>query len=169
MNKLIVSIFVILSSACFAQTNIEAKALYLSSFPKHISWNTFVNQKAIVIGILGDSILVSELARITLNKRIEGKKILVKSISSSEVADCQIVYLSENKYEKFNEVFESIKYLPILLVTENKNKDLNKLDIVFKREKSNKNKVSILLNKKNILDKGLKISNNLIELSELIL
>ena len=173
MNKLffslIGSILLILSLQSFAQTNIEAKALYLSSFPKHIQWNTFVNQKAIVIGILGDSTLVTELSRITSNKKIEGKKILVKPISTLDVADCQIVYLSEYTLEKFNEVFESIKHLPILLITNNKHSCYSKSDIVLVIDRINKKEKSILLNKKRILEKGLKISNNLLELSELSL
>src|SRR5690349_7232840 len=98
------------------QFNYKVNAMYIYYFTKYINWPE--PKDPVVIGVLGDSGVISELEAITANKRIGGHAFLIKKIDISEVKKCQLVVVSKGQSTLLKQVEEATKNLAILIVSE---------------------------------------------------
>lgn len=85
------------SSSSYEQRNTkeyELKAAFIYNFTKYLELNN--NSPTFVIGVLGNSPIIEPLENYSINKKIDDKKIeIVKLLNTSEIKNCQIVFMPE--------------------------------------------------------------------------
>lgn len=80
-----------------AQKEANLKAAFIYNFTKYIDWGGYDRDSIFVIGVAGDSPIVESLDAIAESRRINDKRVVVKTITSgAEIADCDIVFISKN-------------------------------------------------------------------------
>lgn len=102
------------------ETDYRAYSLFVYNFMKYIEWPTETgNKEDFVIGVFGDSFILKELQNLAATKKIKGRTILVKKLSTvDEVTSCQLVYIASSKSGSLKLLLEKTKEKPILLVAE---------------------------------------------------
>jgi YfiR/HmsC-like len=147
----------------------ESKALLVYSFVKYIGWSTYVDQHAIVIGVVDDVEFADDLRRLVNNRQMSGKVILVKDVDISEVSNCQLVYLPKAKGELSGTLASSLKSMQILFVREDPEFKTNDADISIVNPAGLIRSHKFIINRKSIQDKGMKISVDLIGLANMVI
>jgi hypothetical protein len=103
-------------------TETQVKSLFLLNFAKYVEWpaDAFVTSSApIIIGLVGDSKLVAELARTVEGKRVDGRSILILPIQTPEDCEtCHILFLGGTEKTALVEILNRIKMKPVLTVGE---------------------------------------------------
>jgi|GEM_PF-1163784 hypothetical protein len=167
----ILLLFVFAIHFSFAQSanKNESKALLVYSFIKYIGWTTYVDQHAIVIGVVNDDEFADDLRKLVSNRQMSGKLIIVKDIDISDVSNCQLVYLPKSMSEYSNSLSASLKSMQILFVREDPEFRTNNADISIINPAGQIRSHKFILNRKSIQDKGLKVSFDLIELANMVI
>lgn len=166
---LLLFVFIVNISMAQSENKNESKALLVYSFVKYIGWSTFVDQHAIVIGVVDDVEFADDLRRLVNNRQISGKVILVKDVDISDVSNCQLVYLPKTKGELSNSLTSSIKSMQILFVREDPEFKTNDADISIVNPSGLIRSHKFIINRKSIQDKGMKISVDLIGLANMVI
>ncbi|HQF27382.1 MAG TPA: YfiR family protein [Bacteroidia bacterium] len=171
LNISILLLFIFAVNISFAQTSDknESKALLVYSFVKYIGWSTYVDQHAIVIGVVDDIEFADDLRRLVNNRQMSGKVILVKDVDISDVSNCQLVYLPKTKEALSNTLASSLKSMQILFVREDPEFKSNDADISIVNPAGLIRSHKFIINRKSIQDKGMKISVDLIGLANMII
>ena len=101
----------------------QLKAAFLYNFAKFIDWPSDApsdNSSPFVIGILGDNPFGKSLEQIVAGKQINGRTISVQFFqTASEVARCQILFISNSESKHFTEIIKNLKGSAVLTVSEN--------------------------------------------------
>ena len=123
LNAVLVLMLILLggSATSLAQEiNYKAYTLFVYNFMKYIEWPQESSSKNdFVIGVVGESPIVKELQSLAQVKKVKGKTIIVKQISSVEEAvTCNLIYITSPKSSILKTLNEKIKSKPILLVAE---------------------------------------------------
>jgi hypothetical protein len=100
----------------------EIKAAFLYNFTKFVDWppSTFPDSGApIVIGVLGDSPCAQALERLVKDRKVNGRKIVVRPIASAEDAKLtHLLFVGSAHEAQFAGLKPAIETLPVLTVGE---------------------------------------------------
>ena len=112
------SFFFSLSSSA-QETDYKSYTLFVYNFMKYIEWPEAQSKGDFVIGIYGDSPMMKELQTLASLKKLKGRNIVVKKISTdAEAEGCHLVYMSPAKSSIIKSFCESAKGKPVLIVAE---------------------------------------------------
>jgi hypothetical protein len=148
--------------------NYRVNALYVYNIAKYIDWSEINESETITIGIIGDSPVFDHLKSITANKKIYGKDFLVKHIDAIDAAACHMVIVSKNVVNKTLMVSESVKNTAVLIITEKRGFTKKGAQICFYVDDEDSFKTKIELSKSNLEKSHIKVSQELITLSEIM-
>lgn len=138
------------------------KALFLYNFIKHVEWPTGYNQGDLIIGILGNNPVKSELEAITMSQRVGTQSIKVKVFSSvDEVTDCHVIYISPGKTNQISQLSSKIKREGTLIVSDNRGGISLGAGINFI---ISDDKLKYEISKNHIEQQGMKVSSNLLKM-----
>lgn len=150
-----------------SSTNVSAQmekfeALYVYNISRYVEWPTNFNTDAFVIGIVGNNNdLIDNLENIAGSKSIQGKKVIIKNISSpTQGSACNIVFFSkgsEAKMASYKAVSTNSLFLSESKGALTKGSDLNFIIVG--------GKLKFELSKSNIADKPLNVSTSLVQLA----
>ena len=102
-----------------ADPNARIKALFIYQFTKYVEWPAGSKGGEFVIGVVGNSSVVSVLEQMATTKKVGAQPIVVKKFSSaSQVSGCQMLYLCSDKSSDFTAVLSKLKGKSTLLITE---------------------------------------------------
>jgi hypothetical protein len=103
-----------------SSTQIQAAFVY--NFTKFVEWpaQTFRSRtQPLVIGVLGEGPLAAELATIVEGRTVNGRPIVVRSISADgDIGTTQLLFVGETQDERFAAIEVGIREMPILTVGE---------------------------------------------------
>lgn len=86
---------------------------------KYIEWPEAQSKGDFILGVYGDSPMMKELQTLAAAKKLKGRNIVVKKISSdSEAEGCHLVYVVPAKSGTVKTFSESTKGKPVLIVAE---------------------------------------------------
>jgi len=167
MKKLIMlSFFVLILLKISSAQSEKFKAIFIYNFAKNIEWPTSLRQGDLMIAIIGNNAIERELKIIAESKRIGTQTIKIVSYNNlSELSICHILYLPPNKSSLLPQAIALNTLKNTLIVTDKDGLALEGAGINFVM---NGNKINFEINKKNIENKGLKITNSLLELGILV-
>ncbi len=140
-------------------TNSKMKAIFIMNFTKLIEWPQPYREGNFVVGVVGESPLYSELAKMAKTKKVANQSLQIKKFNSiSEINKCHILYVSQNKSEDILSVIKMLKQHNTLIITEKQGLVEKGAGINFV-VKNNRQKFE--LNKSNVEKYKLKVSSNL--------
>ncbi|MBK5284907.1 MAG: YfiR family protein [Bacteroidia bacterium] len=153
--------------ACFSQKeNLQdeygIKTLFVYNFTKYIEWPLTAKKDYFEIDVVGESDIIKPLEELAQNKKINQKKIIVKVINGDEEITGDLVFIAASKSNQLATVIKNCKGKNVLIVTESANLATKGAAINFKVID---NKVRFELNQTAAKNSGLKLSNQLVELS----
>jgi hypothetical protein len=103
-------------------TEFQVKAAYLYKFGSYIEWpaNAFATAESpLTIGVRGADVLANELIRIAVDHTVNGHPIIVRKLASEDsLKGVHMLFVGSENRERFSEIINSTKGLPILTVTE---------------------------------------------------
>ncbi len=93
---------------------------FIYNFTKYIHWPDAYNAGNFTIGVLGDTQLNDELARMAATKTANGRKIVVRSYKDVREIDkmCHILFIAADKNDLLNAVLQKTTGTSTLVVTE---------------------------------------------------
>ncbi len=100
----------------------DVEAAFLSNFGKFVEWpaNAFPPPGApMVIGIYGENPFQGSLADIVHGRTIDGRQIIVQSVSFNGVQNCQLLYISPSEQKNVAAVVRKLNGVSVLTITEN--------------------------------------------------
>jgi hypothetical protein len=151
-------LILIFSASCITATAQESKvrALFVLKFVENVLWPN--EKKALIIGVIGKEEVFDELQARLQAKNPNG--ITVKKITASEAATCDVVYIASS----VNNAITGISSLnkEILIITE---ADLSRRGSGISFVEDN-GRLTFIVNKNAIEEKGLKISGSLLSLGK---
>ncbi len=102
--------------------NDKIKAVFIYNFTKYIEWSDDNSSDSFIIGIYGDSNILSTLQTISKKKMVKGRKILIKHFSDiKNLKKCHILFISSQVEETVSNTLLQIKGKNILTIGEIKN------------------------------------------------
>jgi hypothetical protein len=104
-----------LAKDIWAESEDAVKAALLFNFAKFTEWpdSAFSGDK-LVVGFVGSNSLASTFEKAVVGKFVGAREVVVKKISASEAAGCQMVFVGDAG--KAGAVQESVKGKPVLTV-----------------------------------------------------
>jgi hypothetical protein len=120
IKYLLLSLMLISTSKLFAQEkDYKSYTLFVYNFMKYIEWPEEVSKGDFVIGVYGDSPIVKELETLAATKKLKGRNIVVKKISTdAEALNCHLVYIIPSKSNVLKTLSETTKGKSVLIITE---------------------------------------------------
>jgi hypothetical protein len=95
------------------------KALFLFNFTKNIDWPAQASGSELVVTVLGDDQIFTELEKIAKVKKAGNKSIkVVKAKSIKDVADSQVIFLGAGKTSLMSSLSHAQAGKPVLLVAD---------------------------------------------------
>lgn len=165
---LVIIIMLISNVKIFSQDEVftpeKAEALFIYNFSRHIGWpESSFNSDEFVIGVVGDKLLFHEISKITKDKQVGKNKIVVKYFASSdEVVNSHMLVIGD-KFRNNIELYKSkLSSFPTLFINSGNNNSVNNTCISFKQVDQ---KMSYILSRNNIKNKGLIMSKRLEEMA----
>ena len=159
---LILITFLFLSSG-FKVSSVDAnskmKAIFIMNFTKLIEWPKSYREGSFVVGVVGQSPLYIELAKMAKTKRVAHQSLEIKKFKTvNDITKCHILYVSRGKSEDISSVIKKVKSNSTLIITE-KQGLVDKGSGINFIVKNNRQKFE--LNKKNVIKYKLKVSKSL--------
>jgi hypothetical protein len=100
----------------------QVKALFLFNFAKYVDWpaGAFSNSSApIVIGVVGEDGFSDEFKRMTGDRTVNDRKVVIKQIEgTADFKDCQILFIGSSEKGHLTEILEAVKDSAVLTVGE---------------------------------------------------
>ena len=98
------------------------KALFLFNFAKYVDWpaDAFSNSTAaIVIDVVGEDGFSDEFKRITGDRTVNGRKVVVRQAEDgADLKECQILFICASQKGRLPEILEAVKNSAVLTVGE---------------------------------------------------
>lgn len=119
-KKIILVLFLCL--VCYQTSNAQNtkeyyQSLFLLKFIKYSNWTPTPNYY--VIGVIGNSPVIPYLKAMTKNKRINGKPVIFKKVSSYANLDkYTLLYIPKNQNSKFKYIISKTRNKSILIISE---------------------------------------------------
>lgn len=141
-------------------------ALYLFNFAKNIGWPPEDANNNIVISVLGDNDVATELSTLAKTKKVGSRAVSVNSCANAaEVGECDIVFVSETKSGQIGAVLNAVSKYNTLVVSGKKGQCAVGAGIAFI---SDGGKLNFQISKVNINKAGLNVSNQLLGLGTVV-
>ena len=106
-------------SAPDVDINAPLKARYLYNFAKYVDWPADKKQGNFVIGVMGESSLYDEMAKLYANKKVGSQTLVIKKLASVEEASgCNILFVPTKQQSKVGTIAQKSRSNSILIVTE---------------------------------------------------
>ena len=123
MKKSLLLIILIFSLPCFKvfsqETDYKSYTLFIYNFMKYIEWPSNNTQGDFIIGVVGESAIVTELEKLSQTKKIKNRNIVIKKFQNlNELANCHLVYIPPNKSSMLKEIITIVQGKPVLLIAE---------------------------------------------------
>ena len=158
---LVVLLFLFISSSL--GQNDKFKALFLYNFTKYIEWPKSHSKGDFIIGILGQTSVINTLNTIAERRKVGMQKIVIKAFESvDDIKDCHMIYISPDNSKDLTKVLSKFTK-DTLIITDGKGLAKKGSCINYTTKGGN---LKFEINKKNILKKGLKLNNNLMNLGK---
>lgn len=156
------------NGTCKAQDlDYKAYTLYVYNFMKYVEWPAAQSNGNFVVDVLGDSPILKELQTLASTKKLKGRTIIVKKISSpEEAAGAHLIYIASGKSSSMTALKEATKNTPVLIVGEREG--LAKKGAGLSFVTTDEDELKFDINKKEIEQRQLKISSSLTSLGILI-
>ncbi len=124
MKKTLLLLSVLCLGALISETKGQTatfKALFLYNFTKNIDWPVSADGSELVITVLGDDEIVTELQKIAKVKKAGNKSIkIVSAISVKDISNTHIVFLGSAKSSLMSSLSHAQANKPVLLVGDKK-------------------------------------------------
>ncbi|MCS6823699.1 MAG: YfiR family protein [Cytophagaceae bacterium] len=164
-NKLVVflSLLLVYIPAAIAQVNYKMHSLFIYKFTQYIEWPASASSGDFVIGVVGNSPIISELEALASSKKVGTRNIVVKKLtSSSDPNGCHILFISESQSAHIGTLAGKLTNSPVLILSESEGGAKKGAGINFIIVDD---KMKFELNKSAIEKRGLKISADLVKLA----
>jgi len=139
------------------------KAAFLYRFTNYIEWYSLAPEKEFTIGVLGDSPIYDALREIAKTKTVNNKKINVRHFNDlEEIKGCQILFISKNASNSWDEIVVKAKAENMLTISEEEGCAAKGMAINFVLANET---LKFEINKTTIDILGLKISSQLLKLA----
>jgi len=146
-------------------TNAKIKALYMYNFAKYIEWPADYKQGDFIIGVIGDSPVLTNLVTMAKVKKVFNQSIkVVKYNSPSEIKKCHMLLVPSNNASILSQCVRQTSDKSTLIVTDKTglgNASSINFVIVNRKQKFE-------LNKSNVSKQNLTVSSNLLKLAIVI-
>jgi hypothetical protein len=148
----------------------QVKALFLFNFAKYVEWpaGAFSNSSApIVIGVVGEDGFSDEFRRVTGDRTVNDRKVVIKQIEDlADLKDCQILFIGSSEKERLTEILEAVKNSAVLTVGETDRFLLQEGMINFTKKE---NKIRLEINLVPAQRVNLKLSSKLLTVADVVL
>lgn len=145
------------------ETDYKAYSLFIYNFMKYIEWPDQQSKGDFVVGMLGDSPLSKDLQVLAASKKIKGRSIVVKKITTPEEAStCQLVFIPDQKSSMVKQVRDATRDRSVLIVAEREGLARKGAAMSFVTMEDDELKFDI--NRRDIEQRNLKISSQLVTL-----
>lgn len=146
----------------FAQID-KFKAAYIFNICRFVEWPVAPAEEDFVIGVIDASEVESELVSLSKTKKLFGRKIVVKRLSSVSAIDlCHVLYMGVDQTKRLPEAVVKIGTKPTLLVSEKEGAIEKGSAINFVLEDK---KLKFEVKKDNAVRQGLKVNSSLNKLA----
>lgn len=140
----------------------QFQALYIYNFAKNIAWPAEDSQKDLVVTVIGDNDLISELNKLAQTKKIANRKLVVKEAPVvNGLAKSDIIYLGESKSAQIATLVANQKGNRTLIVSGKQGHCANGAGVSFVM---NGAKLGFEISSNNISSGGLQVSQKLLNL-----
>lgn len=147
-------------------TNAKYKAMFIYNFTKYFEWPQNYKDGNFIIGVLGNTPLLSELNKMASIKKVGNQPFEIKIFESSgAISNCHILIVAPDVTTPLSEIVAKIKKYSTLLITEKQGFAKQGAAINFVVQN---NKPAFELNKANAEKQNLKVSANLLSLAILV-
>lgn len=171
-------IVALIFSVCFSYSNLtlaeegqptesQVKAAFIYNFGKFVEWPPDQwGGKYFIIGVYGDDDFAQVLREVAAGKFIHEKPVSVKRFSRMEdITGCHILFVGNDAKDNLTEIFNSVRKIPVLTVSDMQGFADRGGMINFKRVK---NYIRFEINVKAAQQTGLRISSQLLKLAIII-
>lgn len=163
---LLLSILMLVKLNFTQAQNEKFKALFLYNFTKYIDWPDSYKQGDFVIAVIGNSTIVDELNVISSKKKVGTQNLIIKKLANpSQISKCHIVYLPPYKSGSLRSTLAVLQGKNTLVVSDGNNLVQQGAGINFIETGG---KQGFEIKKKNIENKGLKVSGSLLSLGTVV-
>lgn len=161
--KLFVMVGFVLTLTIAAKAQMaQFQALYIYNFAKNIAWPAEDSQKDLVVTVIGDNDLISELNKLAQTKKIANRKVVVKeSATANGIAKCDVIYLGESKSSQIANLVSNQRGNKTLIVSGKSGQCASGAGVAFVM---NGAKLGFEISNNNIKTAGLQVSQKLLNL-----
>lgn len=140
----------------------QFQALYIYNFAKNTGWPSEDSNKDLVITVIGDNQLASELNKLAATKSIGARKVVVKeSATATGLQKSDIIYLGESKSNQMSNLMTAQNGNKNLIVSGKKGLCAQGAGISFLSEGG---KLKFEISNRNISKRGLQVSQKMLSL-----
>lgn len=144
-------------------TNAKYKAMFVYNFTKYFEWPQSYKDGNFVIGVLGNSPLLSELNNMASTKKVGNQSFEIKTFpNAGAITNCHMLIVAPDVTTPLAEIIAKIKKNSTLLITEKQGFAKQGAAINFVVQN---NKPAFELNKASAEKQDLKVSTNLLSLA----
>ncbi len=168
MKKILYTLLVVF---CFAgigkaqTTNYQVYSVFVVSIARYSSWPASTGDFKITV--IGKSKVYDELLKVSQTKDVNGKKIVVSQAEDiSQIGDCNIVYVSDNKSGDLDDIAKKFEGKPVMIITEREGLYKKGASLSFVVIE---NKLRFDINKTGLEKRQIKISQSLTALANLVI
>lgn len=162
MKKVLLTCMLMVVCSLASAQMAKFQALYIYNFAKNIGWPTEDASKELVITVVGDNELSSELATLAKTKGVGMRKVAVKNAATATgLPKSDIIYLGEAKGGLISQLVTAQSGNKTLIVSGRKGHCSNGAGIAFT---SAGGKLGFEISERNISKTGLKVSQKLLSL-----
>lgn len=153
--------FALLCTASYAQMA-QFQALYIYNFAKNTGWPPADAGRELVITVVGDNAIASELSKLAKTRKIGTRSVVIKeSATPTGIAKSDIIYLGEAKSGQISTLVNAQSGNTVLIVAGRKGLCANGAGICFV---DNGGKLGFEISESNIKKNGLSVSSKLVTL-----
>ena len=162
MKKVLLTIMLMLGVLSAGAQIAQFQALYIYNFAKNIGWPPEDASKDLVITVIGDNGLATELNKLAATKVIGSRKVVVKeSATSNGIQKSDIVCLGESKSSQIAALVSAQEGNKNLIVSCKNGQCAQGAGISFRTENG---KLKFEISNRNISKRGLQVSQKLLQL-----
>ena len=147
----------------------KVKAAYICNFARFVEWPSEpsgTSGEPLIIGILGNNPFGEDLEATIKDKKIRGRKIVIRQISEfRQLYSCHILFVGQSEDICLSELLQKLKGRSILTIGETKKFSDAGGMIRFVLQQ---NKVRFEINPKAAKEAGLKVSSQLLKLAVIV-